>query len=458
MPRSYIAQRDRRRSIQGEEPKTEGKGSRHRSAGTGMVRKWYSLYDRMLSAATLAEAFRKVKAAKGSAGIDGQTVKAFATELETNTAKLARELREKSYRPHPVKRVEIPKPGGGRRKLGIPAVRDRVVQQALLEILQPIFDPGFHPSSYGYRPGRSAHQAISKATMFIRSYAREWVVEMDLWKCFDRLDHEIIIDSFRKRVTDGSILGLLRKFLGSGVLTEQGWEASTEGSAQGGVISPLIANVYLDAFDQHMKSRGHRIVRYADDILILSKSKKAAENALEQATHYLEQELKLTVNRKKTHIVQSGEGVKLLGVVIHTVYTRIQEAKVQAFKEKVRAITRRNWPVNLGKVIEDLNPVSRGFANYFRIANCKGELQKLSKWIRRRLRAKQLKLWKSPSRLHRRLRQLGYKGEFKSIKMSSWRSSASTLASMALPNKGLIHEFGLFDMANVTTGISVSVE
>ncbi len=422
-----------------------------------MARRWYSLYDRMLLAANLTNAFKKVKSAKGSAGIDGQSINDFASELETNITTLLSELRAKSYKPFPVKRVEIPKPDGGIRKLGIPAVRDRVVQQALLEILQPIFDPGFHPSSYGYRPGRSCHQAITKASMFIRTYERRWVVDMDLSKCFDTLDHGIIIQSFRERVTDGSILNLLRKFLESGVMTGQGWEASTVGSPQGGVISPLIANVYLDAFDQHMKDRGHRIVRYADDILVLTQSEKAAANALEQATGYLEKDLKLTVNRKKTCIVHSGAGVKFLGVVIHTGYTRIQEEKVRAFKEKVRAITRRNSPVNLEKVIEDLNPVSRGFANYFRIANCKGELEKLSMWIRRRLRAKQLMLWKKPKRLHRRLRQLGYKGEFKRIKMNSWHNSVSPLVNMALPNKYLTREAGYFDISKVRTGISVSL-
>jgi group II intron reverse transcriptase/maturase len=409
----------------------------------------------MRSERKLYEAFKKVRSAKGAAGIDRQSIEGFAEKLDENLTRLAKELREKTYRPHPVKRVEIPKPNGGIRKLGIPAVRDRVVQQTLLDILQPIFDPEFHPSSYGYRPKRSCHQAIAKATMFIREYGLQWVVDMDLSKCFDTLDHELIIQGIRKRITDGSILNLIRLFLESGVMTDEGWQASTVGSPQGGVISPLIANIYLDEFDQFMKNRNHRIVRYADDILILTRSKSAAENARKQASAYLEGELKLTVNQQKTHIVHSGDGMKFLGVVIHTGYTRIQEDKVKGLKEKVRKITRRNSPVNLVKVIKDLNPVIRGFANYFRIANCKGVLESLMKWIRRRLRAKQLSLWKKPRRLHRRLRQLGYQGEFQLIKMRSWRNAASPQASFSMPNRYL-EELGLYDMGLVQTGLSVS--
>lgn len=418
-----------------------------------MVRAWYSLYGRLLNRAALDKAFKKVKSAKGAAGIDGQSINDFAGHQQDNVDQLLAELRTKSYQPQAVRRVEIPKATGGVRLLGIPAVRDRVVQQALLDILQPIFDPEFHPSSYGYRPGRSSHQAIGKATMFIREYDRKWVVDMDLSRCFDTLDHGLILRAFRKRIKDGSILGLLEKFLKSGVMTGAGWQASETGSPQGGVISPLIANVYLDAFDQFMMSRGHRIVRYADDILILSLSKKGAENALQQASRYLEEELLLTINRDKTHICPSWNGVKFLGVSIHSGYTRIQQEKIKGFK----AMTRRNSPVNLAKVIHDLNPVLRGFANYFRIANCSRTLQMLSAWLRRRLRAIQLKLWKKPQRLHRRLRQLGYKGEFDAIRMNSWANAASPLSHYALPNKYLHGELGLFDLSAVATGIPVSI-
>ena len=447
----HCPQWDRRERSCGNNAKAHDHRRRRKRRRGKMERIYYSLYDRMLHRQRLLRAFAKVKANRGAAGVDGQSLDDFAAHLSEEIDCLLHELKDKSYRPKPVRRVEITKPDDGIRELGIPAVRDRVVQQALLDILQPLFDPHFHPSSYGYRPGRSGHQAIAKASLFIRRYRRRWVVDMDLSKCFDTLDHELIIQSFRRRVADGSILGLIRLFLHSGIMTVDGWQPSRLGSPQGGVISPLIANVYLDAFDQHMKRRGHRIVRYADDILILSGSKKGAENALAVARSYLEGELRLRVNERKSKIVHSRDGVSYLGVEIGSRHTRIQDNKVQQFKDKIRRITRRNSPVHLEKVIKDLNPVLRGFANYFRVANCRNQFRDLASWVRRRLRAKQLTLWKKPSRLHRRLRQLGYQGEFKAIKMQSWHNAASALANYAMPNCWF-DELGLFDLSRVETG------
>jgi hypothetical protein len=210
--------------------------------------------------------------------------------------------------------------------------------------------------------------------------------------------------------------------------------------------------VYLDAFDQEMMRRGHRIVRYADDILILSRSRKAAEHACEVATDILEGELRLVVNKEKTHLVHAAEGVKFLGVEIGLRRTRVQDKKVAAFKEKVKVLTRRNSPVNLAKVIADLNPVLRGFANYFRMANSQGLFHRLMKWIRRRLRAKQLALWKRPSRLHRRLRQLGYDGDYAQLRMTRWRISRSPKVHWAMP-AAWFRELGLFDLTTVDTGV-----
>lgn len=438
-------------------PETNGWNYGSEEEGDAMTgRVFYSLYDRLLHVGALTEAFKRVKAAGGTGGIDRQDIAGFESELGDNLQKLVKELREKSYRPLLVKRVEIPKDNGKTRQLGIPTVRDRVVQQALLTILQPIYEEDFHPSSYGYRPGRSCHQAISKASLFIRKYELEHVVDMDLSRCFDTLNHDLIIKYMKKRVTDGSILNLVNTFLKSGVMTGHRFDEVTEGSPQGGVISPLLANIYLNEFDQFMMKRNYRIVRYADDILILCSSKRSAEHALEVATVFLENTLDLTVNRDKTHITHSGNGVKFLGVEIYSTYTRIQEKKIKAFKAKVKSLTKRTQGMNLEMVIRRLNPVLRGFANYFRIANCKIVFRNLMAWIRRRLRAIQLKLWKKPRRLIRRLRQLGHNGGFPLIKMSSWRNANSISACMAMPNKWF-KEIGLFFMTEVETGLIVPV-
>lgn len=397
-------------------------------------------------------AYKQVKKNKGAAGIDGQSVDDFTQNLEYELNQLLLELQEKCYQAQPVKRVEIDKDDGGKRLLGIPTVRDRIVQQCLTNIMTPIFDPNFHPSSYGYRLGRSCHQAISKATLFIRKYDKQHVVDMDLSKCFDMLDHDLIIQFVRKRITDGSILNLIDMFLKSGVMVGATWQQSELGSPQGGVISPLLSNIYLDEFDQEMMRRKHRIVRYADDILIFCTSKAGAENALKVARHVLEVTLKLKVNERKTHIAHSDTGIKFLGVIIFTNYTRIQEKKLKSLKAKVKQLTKRNGGCNLAMVLKKLNPVLRGFVNYFKIANISSILKQLAGWIRRRLRGVQLNLWKKAAKLHRRLKQLKYKPPFKFIKMNSWRNSASPLASYAMPNKWF-EEIGLYQIDKVKTGV-----
>jgi len=415
------------------------------------MRVYYSLYGRLLSKRLLHKGFKKVWKAKGAAGIDGQSLSDYALNLSDNLDQLLDELHGKRYQPQPVRRVEIPKDDGGVRLLGIPAVRDRIVQQVLADLLTPIFDPSFHPSSYGYRPRRSAHDAIDKATLFLRQYNRRHVVDMDLSKCFDKLDHKLIIQSIRKRVADGSILELINQFLKSGVMVEGALHETTVGSPQGGVISPLIANIYLDYFDQEMMKRNHRIVRYADDILILCSSKKGAENALSTAEKILEQQLKLTINRDKTHIAHSDEGIKFLGVEIGSQYTRIQSKKLKGFKEKLKRMSKRNSGKPLSVIIQALNPILRGFSQYFKIANCGRVLKALASWLRRRLRSVQLKLWKTPTRLHRRLKQLGYKPPFKAVSMSKWNTSLSPLASHAMPNKWF-DELELFNLDTVSVG------
>jgi Retron-type reverse transcriptase len=215
-----------------------------------------------------------VKRNKGAAGIDHQSIADFEEKLVENINQLHEELRTKTYQPSPVRRVEIPKPDGKKRPLGIPNVRDRVVQQAILLVIQPIFEPDFHPSSYGYRPGRSCQHAVAKAQQFLVRYNLPWAVDMDLSKCFDTLDHEFILQGLNKKISDGTLLRLIKKFLKAGVMIDGVTKATETGSPQGGVISPLLMNIYLDEFDQKMKSLNIRIVRYADDILIFAKSKE----------------------------------------------------------------------------------------------------------------------------------------------------------------------------------------
>jgi len=416
------------------------------------MKKWYSLIDKVYKKENLYKAYRSVRANKGAPGIDGVTVKAYGINLEEEIDKLHHELKTGTYEPKPVLRVEIPKPDGSKRPLGIPTVRDRVVQQAVLNILQPIFDPEFHPSSYGYRPERSCQQAVAKAERFMNKYGLKHVVDMDLSKCFDRLEHELILKSVNRKISDGSLLGLIKKFLTAGVMKDGAYEETAIGSPQGGVISPLLTNIYLDYFDQKMKDMGIRIVRYADDILIFAKTNREARKYLQWATSILEGELKLVVNQEKTHISTVDNGVAYLGFIIKPKTISIHPKKIAAFKEKIKKMTPRNHGMNVEEMAKRLNPVLRGWANYFQIANCKSLFAKLMGWIRRRLRMKQMREWKSYKQLHKALRRRGYRGEFRKISMTRWRNSGSPLISMALPNSWF-NEIGLVNMETYKTGI-----
>lgn len=416
------------------------------------MKKWYSLIDKVYRTENLGKAYKAVRANKGAPGVDGVTVEAYGQNLDARLYQLHCELKTGTYEPQPVLRVEILKPDGSKRPLGIPTVKDRIAQQALLNILQPIFEPDFHPSSYGYRPKRSCQQAVAKAEMFIKKYGFEHVVDMDLSKCFDRLDHELILKGVARKVSDGSILKLVSKFLTAGVMKDGAWEETEIGSPQGGVISPLISNIYLDYFDQAMKNKNIRIVRYADDILIFGKTHKEVKQYKQIATEILEEELKLTVNKDKTHITSVHEGVAYLGFVIYPEHISINPKKIKSFKDKIRKLTPRNHGMNIEEMIRELNPVLRGWANYFRAANCKGYFIQFMGWIRRRLRMKQMREWKSWKQLHKTLRGRGYKGTFEKISMKRWRNSASPLINMALPKKWF-DELGLINIASYNVGI-----
>ena len=416
------------------------------------MKKYYSLIDKIYNKNNILEAFKRVRKNKGAPGVDGETVEYFQSLLGDKINEIHGELKEGIYKPSPVRRTYIEKDDGTQRPLGIPTVKDRVVQQAVRNIIEPIFEPNFHPSSYGYRPNCSCQKAVAKAERFLNKWELEYVVDMDLSKCFDTLNHELIIKSVNEKISDGKVLRLIRTFLESGILEDGAFEETPIGSPQGGVISPLLMNIYMDKFDKKMMERGIRIVRYADDILVFAKSESEAGRYRTLATNILQNELKLTVNSKKTHITNVYKGVPYLGFIIKRNYISIHPKRIKKFKDKIRDLTPRNSGTNVETLVKELNPVLRGWCNYFKIANCKVLFGNIAGWIRRRLRMKKMKEWKSYKSLHKTLRRNGYKGEFKKIRMSRWRNSASPLLSMALPNSWF-DEIKLFDMSKVETKV-----
>jgi RNA-directed DNA polymerase len=294
--------------------------------------------------------------------------------------------------------------------------------------------------------------AVAKAEQFINRYGLQHVVDMDLSKCFDRLDHELILQGVQRRISDGKVLRLIRQFLAAGVMKDGAWEATEVGSPQGGVISPLLSNIYLDAFDQRMKAQGIRIVRYADDILIFAYSARQAERCQQIAVQVLEEDLKLVVNRDKTHRTSVRSGVAFLGFVIYRKHVAIHPKRLERFKNRIRELTPRNHGKNVKQQVAELNRFMRGWISYFQIANCKGHLADLMGWIRRRLRMKKMREWKNWKALHRVLRQRGYRGELEKISMRRWRNSASPLISMALPNRWC-DQLGLVDLTPHQVGV-----
>ncbi len=416
------------------------------------MKKWYSLIDKIYRKENLEIAFKRVKRNNGAPGIDGETVSDFAEELQMNIEFLHVKLKTNTYEPSPVRRVEIEKPDGGVRLLGVPTVKDRVVQQAIVNVIEPIFDETFHPSSYGYRPNRSQHQAVAKAERFMNRYELTEVVDMDLSKCFDTLDHEIMIEAVAELISDGKVLGLIKKFLTSGVMHSNNFIKTEVGSCQGGVISPLLSNIYLNRFDQRMMSKGIRIVRYADDILIFAKDKQTAGNYMTFARIVLEEELKLKVNEKKTKLTSVREGVEFLGFIIYEKWLIVNPKRVQRFKDKVREKTKRGTGRKLEEIIKDLNPVLRGWMNYYRVANIKSLTKELMGWIRRRLRMIKMKQWKTYKPMHKAMRKQGIKGTGVKMAVTKWKNSKVQMIHLLLPNK-FFEALGLIDISTYDVGL-----
>jgi len=415
------------------------------------MKKLYSLIDKIYRKENLYEAFRRVKQNHGAPGIDGETVEDFAAELDERIEFLHEALKTNIYTPSPVRRTVIGKPDGGTRPLGIPTVTDRVVQQAIVNIIEPHFDKHFHPSSYGYRKGKSQQQAVAKAERFLNRYGLTHVVDMDLSKCFDTLDHERIIESINQRISDGRVLKLIRSFLIAGVMEDGNFTDTEIGSPQGGVISPLICNIYLDYFDQKMKSKGIRIVRYADDILIFAKTKKEAGNYRAFATKVLEEEMKLTVNEKKTSVTSVKNGVSYLGFVIYPKWVTVDPKRIKRFKDKVRQITQRSTGRPIEEVIRKLNPLLRGWMNYYRAANIKGLAQELMGWIRRRLRMIRMRQWKTYKKMHKEMRRKGLPIQEK-MDVRRWKNSKVQIIHLLMPNQ-YFHDLGLIDLCSYDVGL-----
>lgn len=416
------------------------------------MRKWYSLIDKIYQYENLRQAFKRVKKNHGAPGIDGETVEEFDEKLEENIEFLHGKLKTNTYEPSPVKRVEIEKPDGGKRLLGIPTVKDRVVQQAIVNIIEGIFDKDFHPSSYGYRPGKSQHKAVAKAEKFLNTHRLTHVVDMDLSKCFDTLDHNIIMRELSVKISDGKVLKLIEKFLKSGVMKDNSFSETELGSPQGGVISPLLSNIYLNVFDQKMKKKGIRIVRFADDILIFAKSKADAGNYLAYARKILEEELKLTVNEEKTTLTKVSKGVAFLGFIIFPRYVIVQPKRLKRFKDKIRKITKRNCGIPLEVVIRKLNPVLRGWMNYYRAANIKSFCKEIMSWIRRRLRMIRMLQWKTYKAMHKEMRRTGITGNGEKMDVRRWKNSKVHVIHKLLPNK-YFADLGLIDITKYDVGL-----
>jgi len=388
----------------------------------------------------LNEAFKKVKRNKGAAGVDAKDIEATRQFLKENSHQIIEQLRTGRYTPQPVRRVEIPKGNGSTRKLGIPTVTDRVIQQAIVQILTPIIDPIFSEHSYGFRPNRSAHQAIEKAQSYMDEGYR-YVVDMDLEKFFDRVQHDKLMSLVASYIKDKPTLKLIRKFLNAGIMENGIVIHNQEGTPQGGPLSPLLSNILLHELDKELEKRGHRFVRYADDCNIYVKSLKAGERVKAGMTTFIEKKLKLKVNEEKSAVGKPSARI-FLGVSFYqSKQTRVFVPKKskKKFEEKVRLLTNRNWSIKMENRIRKLNHLIQGWVNYFKIGDIKGYAIEMDKHIRRRLRACRWKEWERIGTKFRNLLKLGINSN-DAFKMANtrkgyWHSSNNPIVNRALNNK-----------------------
>jgi RNA-directed DNA polymerase len=388
----------------------------------------------------LREALRRVRSNKGSAGVDGMTVDNLSAHLQQHWPVIREQLLSGTYEPKPVRRVEIQKPdGGGVRKLGIPTVLDRFVQQAVMQVLQRQWDPTFSQHSYGFRPGRSAHQAVTQAQQYIAA-GYGWVVDLDLEKFFDRVNHDKLVGAIAERVEDKRLLKLIRAFLNAGVMENGLVSPSVEGTPQGGPLSPLLSNLVLDELDRELGRRGHRFVRYADDCNIYVRSERAGQRVMEGITSFIMQKLKLKVNEAKSAVARPQER-KFLGFSFTAgleVKRTIAPKALERFKRRIREITRRAKGVSIKTTMEELASYLRGWRGYFGFCETPEVLIALTRWVRLRLRAALWRQWKTPRRRRAALIALGIKGQLASNTAGSgrgpWHLARSKALSVGLSN------------------------
>jgi RNA-directed DNA polymerase len=396
------------------------------------------LMEEVCERANLVRAWKRVRSNQGSPGVDGMTIDDAKDYLREHWPSIRSQLLDGTYQPQPVKRVEIPKPGGGVRKLGVPCVVDRLIQQALLQVLQKQWDPTFSEHSYGFRPGRSAHQAVAQAQRYIAA-GYSVVVDLDLEKFFDRVNHDGLMARVAARVTDKRVLKLIRAFLKSGVMEDGLVSPVDEGTPQGGPLSPLLSNLVLDELDKELARRGHHFCRYADDCNIYVRSRRAGERVMASVSRFLTQKLRLKVNEAKSAVAQPEER-KFLGFSISNDGSerRIAPNALDKFKTHVRAMTRRTRGISLPQLIEDLTPYLIGWRGYFSFCQTPRVLTNLEAWIRRRLRSYLWRQWQNGPNRFKELRRRGVPKFNAAVAAGSptgfWRMSGHPAVQQALRN------------------------
>jgi RNA-directed DNA polymerase len=386
------------------------------------------------------QALARVKSNGGSAGIDGMTVGELTAYLKEHWLAIKETLLAGNYKPQPVRRVEIPKPDGGKRKLGIPTVVDRFIQQAVMQVLQKRWDPTFSKSSYGFRPGRSAHQAVSQAAKYLKA-GYQWVVDIDLEKFFDRVNHDRLMAALAERITDKRMLRLIRAFLTAGVMEDGLVSPVDEGTPQGGPLSPLLSNVVLDELDRELERRGRRFVRYADDCNIYVRSRRAGDRVMASLNRFITERLRLKVNASKSAVARPWER-KFLGFTFATPYygvikVAVAPKAVERFKERIRQLTARRRGVSLEQMVKDLSRYLKGWRGYFGFAQTRFALGVLDGWVRRRLRCYLWAQWRNGFRRVEELMKLGVGKSrakmFAKCHHGPWRLSLTPMLNTVLP-------------------------